>query len=73
MFYKKGALKSFAKFTRKHLCQSLFFNKDVGLRPEQRRVRTEQVLKDVENMENILQHLHFNPLFHNVEKWPNIL
>ena len=25
VFYKKGALKNFAKFTRKHLCQSLFF------------------------------------------------
>ena len=24
---KKGVLKSFAKFTGKHLCQSLFFNK----------------------------------------------
>ena len=30
---KKGALKNFAKFTRKHLCQSLFFDKVVGLRP----------------------------------------
>ena len=25
VFYKKGVLKNFAKFTRKHLCQSLFF------------------------------------------------
>ena len=24
---KKGALRNFAKFTEKHLCQSLFFNK----------------------------------------------
>ena len=30
---KKGVLKYFAKFTGKHLCQSLFFNKVVGLRP----------------------------------------
>ena len=30
MFCKKGALRSFAKFTGKHLCQSLYFNK-VGL------------------------------------------
>ena len=29
---KKGFLKYFAKFTGKHLCQSLFFNKVVGLR-----------------------------------------
>ena len=30
MFCKKGVLKNFAKFTGKHLCQSLFFNKDAG-------------------------------------------
>ena len=30
---KKGVLKNFTKFTGKHLCQSLFFNKIVGLRP----------------------------------------
>ena len=29
--YRIGALKNFAKFTRKHLCQSLFFNKVAGL------------------------------------------
>ena len=27
VFYKKGVLKKFAKFTEEHLCQSLFFNK----------------------------------------------
>ena len=27
VFCKNGVLKNFAKFTRKHLCQSLFFNK----------------------------------------------
>ena len=27
VFYKKGVLKNFAKFTGKHLCESLFFNK----------------------------------------------
>ena len=31
-FCKIGALKNFAKFTGKHMCQSLFFNKVVGLR-----------------------------------------
>ena len=30
---KKGVLRNFAKFTGKHLCQSLFFNKAAGLRP----------------------------------------
>ena len=30
---RKGALRNFAKFTGKHLCQSLFFNKVAGLRP----------------------------------------
>ena len=31
VFCKKGVLKNVAKFTRKHLCQSLFFNKVAGL------------------------------------------
>ena len=31
---KRGVLKSFTKFTGKHLCQSLFFNKVAGLRPK---------------------------------------
>ena len=30
---KKGVNKNFAKFKRKHPCQSLFFNKVAGLRP----------------------------------------
>ena len=30
---KKGILKNFAKFTGKHLCQSLFFTKVADLRP----------------------------------------
>ena len=29
---KKGAHRNFTKFTGKHLCQSLFFNKVAGLR-----------------------------------------
>ena len=33
VFCKNGVLRNFAKFTRKHLCQSLFFNKIAGLRP----------------------------------------
>ena len=32
MFCKKGVLKNFAKFTRKHLCWSLFLNKVLGLK-----------------------------------------
>ena len=35
VFFKKGVLRNFTKFTGKHLCQSLFFNKVAGLRPEQ--------------------------------------
>ena len=34
VFCKEGVLKIFTKFTGKHLCQSLFFNKFTGLRPE---------------------------------------
>ena len=32
-YVKKGFLRNFAKFTGKHLCQRLFFNKVPGLRP----------------------------------------
>ena len=31
---KKGVLRNFKKFTGKYLCQSLFFNKAAGLRPQ---------------------------------------
>ena len=31
MFCKKGVLRNFKKFTGKHLCQRLFFNKVAGL------------------------------------------
>ena len=33
VFCEKGVLRNFAKFTGKHLCHSLFFNKVTGLRP----------------------------------------
>ena len=33
VFCKNRVLKNFAKFTGKHLLQSLFFNKPPGLRP----------------------------------------
>ena len=41
VFCKKGVLRNFAKFTGKHLRQSLFFNKVAGL-------RAESVLKNVQ-------------------------
>ena len=33
VFCKKVVLKNFAKFTRKHQCQGLFFSKVAGLKP----------------------------------------
>ena len=33
VFYEKCVLRNFAKFIRKHLCQSLFFNKAAGPKP----------------------------------------
>ena len=33
VFCEIGSFKNFAKFTVKHLCQNLFFNKVAGLRP----------------------------------------
>ena len=35
MFCKKGVLRNFANFTRKHLSQSLFLNKVAGISPAQ--------------------------------------
>ena len=32
-FYEKDVLRNFAKFTGKHLCHGLFFNKLAGPRP----------------------------------------
>ena len=34
MFCKQGVLRNSTKFTKKHLCQSLIFNKVAGLRPQ---------------------------------------
>ena len=34
VLYKKGVVKNFAKLTGKNQCQSLFFNKVEGLRPQ---------------------------------------
>ena len=33
VFYKKGVLGNFAKFTGKHMCRSFFLNSAAGLRP----------------------------------------
>ena len=33
VFCREGVLRNFVKFTGKHLCHSLFFNKVAGLRP----------------------------------------
>ena len=37
MLCKKGVLRNFTKFPGKHLCQSLFFNKVLGLQLYQKR------------------------------------
>ena len=43
---RKGVLRNFAKFTEKHLCQSLFFNKIAGLsRPQASYIFTFYMLK----------------------------
>ena len=34
IFFKERCSKKFAKVTGKYLCQNLFFNKVIGLRPE---------------------------------------
>ena len=55
VFCKKGALRNFTKFTGKHLCQSLFFNKDdVYMRPEMKFTRSEISLRFEKNLFTIL-------------------
>ena len=44
VFCKKGVLRNFAKFTGKHLCQSLSFNKVAGLWLLMRLVRLKAVI-----------------------------
>ena len=36
VFFKKGVLRNFTKFTGKHLCKSLFLYKVAGMRPAKR-------------------------------------
>ena len=48
---KKGVFRNFAKFIGKHLCQSLFFNKVVGLK----HIFTEQIRTTAsENRQTVL-------------------
>ena len=53
---KKGILRNFAKFTGKHLCQSLFFNKVAGeasfLQNTSGRLLLKIVFEDPNNYEN---------------------
>ena len=41
VFYKKDVLRNFTKFTGKHLCQTLFFNKFAVLRPAKKKTEKE--------------------------------
>ena len=53
VFRKKGAVRNFAKFTGKHLRQSLFFNKVAGLRPKfHKRINKKQYSSNL-NSKNI--------------------
>ena len=54
-FFKKGFRRNFEKFTEKHLCQSLFFNKVAGLRrlllsSQQLPIYTNQLLKKIKSL-----------------------
>ena len=51
---RKGFPRNFAKFTGKHLCQSLFFNKVAGLRPAtllKKRIDTGLFLRILQNFQ----------------------
>ena len=47
MLCKKGVLKNFTKFTGKRLCQSLFFNKITGKRPEVLSCEFREIFKNI--------------------------
>ena len=46
VFCKKGVLRNFTKFTGKHLCQRLFFNKVAGLRTTASAIPVSEVKKE---------------------------
>ena len=47
VFCKKDVLKNFEKFTEKHLCQNLFFNKVAGLRSQaSRALETNELINE---------------------------
>ena len=48
-----GVLKNVAKSTRKHLCQSLFFNKVRGLERERQRQRQRQRERETERERSV--------------------
>ena len=50
VFCKKGGLKNFTKFTRKHLCPSLFFNKVAGLSKAWTRYSNAKLIKNISNL-----------------------
>ena len=56
VFCKEGVLENFAKFTGKHLCQSLFFNKvaGLGLRPYLKRGSGRSVFLEI--LRNFQEH-----------------
>ena len=58
VFCKKGILKKYAKFTEKHLCSSLFFNKVAGLRQK--------------NLQKVLSYMH-NSVLNSPLKTPGWL
>ena len=68
MFYKKGVLRNFAKFTGKHLSQSLFFNKDAGLQPETLLKRDSGTEVFLSILQNFLEHLFYYHLQAGLDK-----
>ena len=69
---KKAILKDFVRFTGKHLCWSLFFNKLAGLSPVtllKRNSNTDVFFANIEKfgrspiLKNICEQLHFRKVF----------
>ena len=75
---KKGVLKSFLKFTEKHLWQSLFFNKVAGLRAQVFSCKFWEIFKNIFfYITPVVAASGWNQLLHQYQhfksKWDNVL
>ena len=72
VFCKKGVLGNFAKFTGKHLCQSLFFNKVAGQRTPKNTFLTERLSATASERSSYFVRGFQPHLFKAPTPWPSL-